>query len=233
MSLSRTNGAANLYTGMNVNATSPYVTLATVMMAASMQLSPSKSAFVVGTNTSGDMIFEANNEEVLRVKPDKSVVAAGKMQVYGELYRMNPSRISVACNTFTFNIPTNTPTVIPFNQYLTNAGSKITLNTTNGLINLLDIGIYEVFFTWAPHSIVDTRMNASYVIRNPSGGVAVGPTVWTNHCSSPHFTTTFQVTAVPSTIEFRAMHYLGSDLRLATSTSVGEYWTYASVLFLG
>ena len=122
---------------------------------------------------------------------------------------------------------------VPFNLALSKTGSKITLDASgNGKINLLDIGMYEVFFTWSSYSITTARMAAFFIIRNPAGQVSTGPTCF-NNGGSPQFTTSIYIPTAPSTIEFQALHYLGSDMRLGTSTLVGGYWTYASVLYLG
>ena len=72
---------------------------------------------------------------------------SGNVSITNELYKPNASRLSCTCNTITYNIPTNTPTTVPFNLALSKTGSKITLDASgNGKINLLDIGMYEVFF---------------------------------------------------------------------------------------
>lgn len=152
--------------------------------------------------------------------------------VWGEFYKKNPHRLTCSSNTGTFSLPTNTPTIITFNQVLIQQGSRVNLNPSTGLITLSEIGMYHIYFTWAPHEIVNTRANASYIIRNPAGVISTGPTTLSNNGGSCQLSNTIYIGSAPATIELTGMHYLGSNLRIATSTSVGAYWTYAAVMFL-
>jgi hypothetical protein len=135
----------------------------------------------------------------------------------------------------TVNIPTNTPTILPFNSTVSSQGTKISLNTSGANINkitLTEIGMYSFFCCWALHDMsIAPRMSITYILRSAAGN-SVGPTTYTQYGGSPTLSQTIYVSSVPTTIEFLATHYNGSDVRLGTNASTGVYSTYASVLFL-
>ena len=261
LSMNRDTGSITLSKGLTINNPSPALiltgTIGSNTVSGGIQANiANEVALASFTNHNLSFFLNGNNPNVYKIasfKTNKSMDLNGSLSInksttgtpvfstddstsstsiWGELYKKNPSRISISCNTFTVNIPTNTPTIIPFNQILGQQGNKVSLNTTTGVITLSEIGIYHIYFVWAPHEIVNTRINASYLIRNPLNQVATGPTTLSNNGDSISISNTIHIPSAPSTIEFTGMHYLGSNLRLATSTSVGSYWTYASVMFL-
>lgn len=158
---------------------------------------------------------------------------SGDITLSGQLLITTPSRISFSCNTQTVNIPTNTQFVIPFNQWLTSSGTVVTLDINTGKINLTRVGCYHVMAGWSAHDAEDVRCSIKYVIRRPDTTVAVGPTFYNRGTGTIHFSTTLQITSAPCTLEWQCSHLKGSDLRLSTSTSAGEYATYGTVQFLG
>lgn len=260
LSVGRDTGSITLSKGLTINNPSPALiltgTVGSNTISGGMQSINGEVSVASFSNNAISFILNGSNPNMYKIatfKTNKSMDLNGSISinksttgtpvfstddstsstsVWGELYKKNPSRLSCSCNTFTFNIPTNTPTIIPFNQILTQQGSKVSLNTTTGLITLSEIGMYHLYFVWAPNDVVNTRINASYIIRNPVGQVSTGPTTWSNNGSSVSLSNTIYIASAPSTIEFTGMHYLGSNMRLATSTSVGAYWTYAAVMFL-
>jgi hypothetical protein len=263
LSLNRDTGSMTLAKGLTINNPSPALiltgTIGSNTVSGGMQANIANEVAVASFSNHNLSFFlngsNANMYKICSMKTDKSMFVNGTLNVvnmnngapvatfdgltnnttvWGEFYKKNPSRISCSCNTFTFNIPSNIPTVIPFNQLLSQQGLKILLNTTTGLFTLSQVGMYHIYFVWAPHEIVNTRLAASYVIRNPIGGgeLSTGPTVLSNNGDSVSISTTIYISTANSTIEFRALHYSGTDLRLATSTSNGAYWTYAAVMFL-
>lgn len=258
ISINRSTGAITFTKALNINNPSPALILTgSNSISGGMQSNIAGEVAVVSfTNHNLSFFTNGNNSNVYKIasfKTNKTIDFNGNISVnktttggpifstddtssstsvWGEFYKKNPSRVAAVCNTFTFNIPTNIPTIIPFNTILNQQGNKVVLNTTTGLFTLSEIGMYQIDFTWAPHDVVNTRMNASYIIRNPAGATFGGPVIISNNGDSCQLSTTIYISSVPSTIEFRAMHYLGSNLRLATSTSVGDYWTYASVMYI-
>jgi hypothetical protein len=261
LSMNRDTGAMTLTKGLTINNPSPALilngTIGSNTFSGGMQ-SNINGEVAVASFTNHNLSFflngaNANMYKIASMKTNKTMEVNGgfyinksttgtpvfstddstsSTSVWGELYKKNPSRVTCSVSTFNFNLPSNIPTIIPFNQVLIQQGNKVNLNTTTGLITLSEIGMYHIYFTWAPHDIVNTRMNASYVMRNPAGVISTGPTTLSNNGDSCQLSNTIYVGSAPSTIEFIGMHYLNSNMRLATSTSVGSYWTYSAVMFL-
>ena len=177
----------------------------------------------------GLLINKSTNDGAIAVFDGVS----GDITLSGQLLIATPSRISFSCNTLTVNIPTNQQFVIPFNQSLTASGTVVSLDVNTGKINLTRVGCYHVMAGWSAHDAEDVRCSIKYVIRRPDTTAAVGPTFYNRGTGTIHFSTTLQITSAPCTLEWQCSHLKGSDLRLSTSTSAGEYATYGTVQFLG
>ena len=262
LSMNRNTGAITLTKGLTINNPSPALiltgTIGSNTISGGMQSINGEVSVASFSNNNISFILNGNNPNMYKIvsmKTNKTVDINGSISVnktttgipilstddttastsvWGELYKKNPSRIAVAVSTMTVNIPTNTPTIIPFNQIASMQGSKVSLNTSGVNINkitLNEIGMYNIFCCWATHDIVLTRMSITYILRSAAGN-AVGPTVFQQSGGSPSLSTTIFISSAPTTIEFLATHYNGSDVRLGTNASTGVYSTYASVLFL-